>query len=86
MVEFINIQLSDLIWEYPFIPKGQDISYFIDNRKELVAVKTYKGFSYEIYREGLDIIDLISWNKDKLTHTEPTRLLTQHPSLTIPLG
>ncbi len=79
MMEFINIQLSDLKWEYPFIPKGQDIAYFIDDRKELVAVRTYKGFSYEIYREGLDIVDLIFWNKDKLTLTDPTRHFNTTP-------
>ena len=79
MMEFINIQLSDLKWEYPFIPKGQDISYFIDNRKDLVAVKTYKGFSYEIYRVDLDIVDLVFWNADKLTLTEPTRHFNTTP-------
>ena len=66
MMEFINIQLSDLKWQYSFVPRGQDISYFIDDRKDLVAIKTYKGFSYEIYRQSLDIVDLVFWNKEAL--------------------
>lgn len=66
MMEIINIQLSDLKWQYSFVPRGQGICYHIEDRKELVAIKTYKGFSYEIYRQSLDTVDLVFWNKEAL--------------------
>lgn len=53
-----NINLCDLKWNYPFLPRGSDISYCIENKDTLVAIRVSGSNSWDIYKVKLDILDI----------------------------
>lgn len=54
----ISIHLRDLKWEYPFIPKRNNYSYFIDiESNTLKCYLTKTQGSILVYETPLDVLD-----------------------------